>query len=197
MSQKDRAAMNEIMNSLLAKERVQKISLEIISSTFSSIFVIWRNEKFRMIVNLRRINNRLYFNVYFLSRQNTVLSSLKESMIFFSIDFIKEFFQQSIESRDYWKIIFVSQHRDLKWLTVVSMNLKNTSRFFQSRMKKIFDVFLWKFVLVYIDDIIVYSRILKKHLEHLNEVLNLLKKFEVTLSFKKCHFVLLRPRFTR
>ena len=68
------------------------------------------------------------------------------------------------------------------------MNLDNTSEFFQNRMKKIFDFYLWKFVLIYMNDIIVFSSNTKKHLTHLNEILNFLKKSEMILAFKKCHF---------
>ena len=69
------------------------------------------------------------------------------------------------------------------------MNLKNISNFFQNRMKKIFDFYLWKFVLIYMNDIIIYFKISTDHFVHLNEALNLLEKSKMTLSFSKCHFV--------
>jgi hypothetical protein len=169
-------------------DQVQKVSLEIISFATSSTFVVWRKEKSRVVINLRRINIKFYSNVYSLSKQNTILSSFDESTIFSFIDLIKNFFQQSIDSKNYWKTTFVSQHRDLEWFIVFSMSLNNTFEFFQHRMKKVLEKYLWKFVLVYIDDIIIFFSILEDHLKHLNEILILLKKSNVTLSLFKSHF---------
>ena len=140
-------------------------------------------------MNLRKINTRLYFDVYSLSKQNIILFSLSDSEIFSSINFIKKNFQQNIDSKNYWKTTFATFHKRLKWLTVFSMNLKNISNFFQNRMKKIFDFYLWKFVLIYRNDIIIYFKISINHFAHLNEAFNLLEKSKMTLSFSKCHFV--------
>ena len=158
MSTKNRKTMNEILNSLVKKNRIQKISLKTVSSVFFSAFVIWKNEKFRMIIDLKKINIRLYSDAYSLSKQNFIFSFLNEFEIFFSIDFTKGFFQQKIKSDDRWKTTFVTFHRDLKWLTVSNIKFDNTSDFFQSKMKKMFKIYLWKFVLIYMNDIIVYFK---------------------------------------
>jgi hypothetical protein len=165
MSFKDKKTMNEILNFLVTDDQVQKISLEIINFATSSAFVVWRKEKSRVMINLRRINIRLYSNVYSLFKQNTILFSFDDSIVFSSIDLIKEFFQQSIDSKDYWKTTFVSQHRELEWLTISSMSLDNISKFFQHRMKRVLEKYLWKFVLVYIDDIIIFFSILENYFE--------------------------------
>ena len=68
------------------------------------------------------------------------------------------------------------------------MKLKNIFEFFQTRMKKTFDSYLWKFVLIYMNDIIVFSRTSEEHLHYLDEVLTLLENLRVTLLLKKCHF---------
>jgi hypothetical protein len=188
MSFKDKKTMNEILNSFVTNDQVQKISLEIINLATSSAFVIWRKEKSRVIINLKRINIRLYSNAYSLLKQNTIFFSFDDSIVFSSIDLIKEFFQQTIDSKNYWKTTFVSSHRELEWLTISSMNLNNTSRFFQHRMKRILKKYLWKFVLVYIDDIIIFFSTLENHLKHLNEILILLKKSDVILFLSKSHF---------
>ena len=188
MFAKNKKAINEIFNFFVKNERVQKMFLKIIFLTFSFVFVIWKNNKLKIMINLRKINTRLYFDVYSLSKQNIILFSLNGSEIFSSINFIKKIFQQNIDSKNYWKTTFVTFHKKLKWLTIFSMNLKNTSNFFQNRMKKIFDFYLWKFVLIYMNDIIIYFKISTDHFVHLNEALNLLEKSKITLSFSKCHF---------
>ena len=188
MSVKNKKTMNEIFDFFVKDKRVQKMFLKTIFSAFFFVFVIWKNNKSKIVINLRKINTRLYSDVYSLLKQNIILSFLDDSKIFSSIDFTKEFFQQDINSKNYWKTTFATFHKELKWLTVFSMKLKNTSKFFQNRMKKIFDFYLWKFVLIYMNDIIIYFKISIDHLAHLNEALNLLKKSKVTLSLSKCHF---------
>ncbi len=55
-------------------------------------------------------------------------------------------------------------------------------------MERVLEKYLWKFVLVYIDDIIIFSPTLEDHLDHLNEILIILEKSGVTLSLSKSHF---------
>ena len=188
MSVKNKKAMNDILDFLIKDGRVQKIFLKMISSAVFSAFVIWKNDKSRIMMNLKKINTKLYSDVYSLSKQNIILSFLSESKIFSFIDFTKRFFQQNINFKNYWKTIFVTFHKKLKWLTIFSMNFENTSDFFQNRMKKIFETYLWKFVLMYMNDIIIYSKNSIDHLTHLDEILDLLKNFDVTLFLAKCHF---------
>jgi len=55
-------------------------------------------------------------------------------------------------------------------------------------MESILAKYLWFFILVYVDDIIIFSRSKEEHLHHLDRILQLLKDSEVTLSIAKCHF---------
>lgn len=71
------------------------------------------------------------------------------------------------------------------------MGLANSPGFFQHRMEGSFVGILWKFVLVYMDDVIIWSSSVKQHLQHLDEVLTLLGDSGVTISIDKYHFGLL------
>jgi hypothetical protein len=71
------------------------------------------------------------------------------------------------------------------------MKLENIFDFFQHRMKRVLKQYLWKFVLIYIDDIIIFSSTFENHLIHFDEILILLKKSKVTLFLSKFHFVYL------
>ena len=188
---KNRKIMNEILNSLAKKDKVQKISLKIVFFVFSSAFIVWKNEKFRIVIDLKKINTKLYSNAYSLSKQNVIFLFLSKFEIFFSINFIKGFFQQEIKSENKWKTTFVTFHRDLKWLTISNMKFDNTSDFFQNRIKKMFKTYLWTFVLIYMNDIIVYFKNKNQHLTHLKKILNLFEKLNVILTLKKCHFAYL------
>ena len=68
------------------------------------------------------------------------------------------------------------------------MNLTNTSNFFQHRMKKLLNSYLWKFVLIYVDDVIIYFLSLKQHIHHIDRVFSLLKNNDIIFSLIKCYF---------
>ena len=68
------------------------------------------------------------------------------------------------------------------------MGLTNSPGFFQHWMETIFGPYLWQWVLVYIDDIIIFSWTTEDHLAHLDEALRLLEQSGVSLSIAKCHF---------
>ena len=189
LTTKDKKTMNEIFDLLLKQNRIQKVFFDIFSIATSSIFVIWKNDKFKIVVDLKKINIKLYSNAYSLSRQNTIFNALNDFIIFFFVDLIKNFFQQNIKFSNWWKIIFVTFHRDQKWLTIFIMNLANTSDFFQHKMKTFLSSYFWQFVLMYIDDIIIYFSFFDQHIQHLNQTFTLLKNNDVTLTLNKCHFV--------
>ena len=68
------------------------------------------------------------------------------------------------------------------------MGVTTLPAFFQHLMERLLASYLWSSVLVYIDDIIVYSRTLEDQLLHLDTVLTTLQSSGITLSLKKCHF---------
>ena len=69
------------------------------------------------------------------------------------------------------------------------MGLSTSPAFFQYRMEKLFGGYLWKFVLVYIDDTIIFSKDIDTHIDHLSSILRILSSSGVTLNLSKCHFV--------
>lgn len=114
MSVRDRKVMDEILNPLAKKGRMQKVPLGTVSSASSPAFIVWKDEKPRVVIDLRKINTRLYSDAYPLPKQNVIFSSLGESEIFSSINLIKSFFQQEIKPEDRWKTTFVTPHRRLE-----------------------------------------------------------------------------------
>src|SRR5438876_20039 len=140
------------------------------------------------MVDLQKVNTKLYPDAYLLLRQDHILGSLGGAIIFSSMDIMKSFFQQRIQPADHWKTTFVTPHHRYKQLTVSTIGLTNLPGFFQHRMESILAKYLWFFILVYIDNIIIFSRSKKEHLHHLDRILQLLEDLGVTLSIAKCHF---------
>ena len=73
-------------------------------------------------------------------------------------------------------------------LLAATMGYLNSPGFFQHRMEELLSSYLWKFVLVYIDDVIIFSKNLMDHARHLGFVLHLLESSGITLSISKCFF---------
>ena len=188
LTRKDRDAIDHILDPLVTEGRVEKVPLGKPSASSSPAFIVWKNGKPRMVVDLRKVNTRLYPDTYPLPKQDHILESLGGSVIFSSMDITKGFYQQPLKPEDRWKTTFVTPHRGQEQLTVATMGLANSPSFFQHRMERILSRYLWKFVLVYVDDIIVYSRSPEVHLQDLDSVLTLLENSGVTLSVPKCHF---------
>lgn len=188
LSLRDQEAIDEVINPLVKQDRVQKVPLGQPAAAASPAFVVWKNGKPRVVVDLRRVNAVLYPDAYPLPKQDTVLQALGGGVVFSSFDIVKSFFQQPIEEQDQWKTAFVTPHRGQEMLCVATMGLMNSPGFFQHRMELLLGEYLWKFLLVYIDDIIIFSRNLKDHLVHLSKALTLLEQAGITLSISKCYF---------
>jgi hypothetical protein len=187
-SKRDKDAANEILDSLKEQNRVETVPLGEACPIAAPGFIVWRDNKARFVVDMRRLNKKLIPNSYPLPRQDTVLEAMGGSMVFSSMDIRKGFFQQPILESDRWKTTFVTPHRGLERLTVSTMGLATTPSFFQQRMEELLRPYLWESVIVYVDDVIVYSKDTTSHLQHLQKVLGLLSASGVTLQISKCHF---------
>jgi hypothetical protein len=188
LSPRDQQAMNEILDPLVKERRVRQVPLGKPSPAASPAFVVWKEGKPRIVVDLRR-NTKLYPDAYPLPKQDQVLMALGGATVFSSMDIKKGFFQQPIDPKDAWKTSFVTPHRGHEHLTVSTMGLANSPGFFQHRIEEILRPYLWKFVVVYVDDILVFSETLEEHYQHLSIVLRLLAESGLTLSLAKCHFI--------
>lgn len=112
-----------------------------------------------------------------MTREGASGQSVAGRTIFSSLDVTKGFFQQPILLKDRWKITFVSPHWGHEQLTVAFMGLASSLGSFQAQMERILACYLWKFVCVYIDDIIVFSHTKEEHLAHIDQGLVLLETF--------------------
>ncbi|KAI1676403.1 RVT-1 multi-domain protein [Pyrenophora tritici-repentis] len=187
-SLRDQKAIDEVLNPLQDQGRITRVPLGQPSPVSAPAFVVWKNDKPRVVVDMRKVNKALIPDAYPLPKQDTILSAMGGAMVFSSLDFVKSFFQQEIAEEDQWKTAFVTAHRGHEMFTVSTMGLANSPGFFQHRMERLFESYLWDFILVYIDDIIIFSRTLEDHLTHLDRALTLLENAGVTLSIAKCHF---------
>jgi hypothetical protein len=120
------------------------------------------------LVDLRCVNLKLFPDAYPLPQQDDVLQAMGGGIVFSSLNITKGFFQQPIRPQDHWKTAFTTPHQGLEQLTVSTMALASSPRFFQHCMEGILARYLWNFVLVYINNIIIFSRSTDDHLCHLD-----------------------------
>ena len=92
-----------------------------------------------------------------------------------------------IREQDIPKTAFTTRY-GLYEYTVMSFGLTNAPAYFMSMMNKVFMEFLDKFVVVFIDDILVYSKNEEEHKEHLHLVLEKLREHQLYAKFSKCEF---------
>src|SRR4051812_15978751 len=124
----------------------------------------------RMVVDYRSLNEVTIKNKYPLPMINDLFDQLEGASVFSKIDLRSGYHQFKIREKDIPKTAF-SKRYGLYEYTVMSFGLTNAPAYFMNMMNKVFMEFLDKFVVVFIDDILFYSKNEEDHEEHLQLVL--------------------------
>jgi hypothetical protein len=112
---------------------------------------------------------------------------LKGARVFSKIDLRSGYHQLRIQPSDIAKTAFITKYRLYEY-RVISFGLTNAPAYFMYLMNKVFMEFLNKFVVVFIDDILVYSKNEEEHEEHLRLVLQKLRENQLYAKLSKCEF---------
>ena len=126
-------------------------------------------------------------NKYPLPMINDLFDQLQGAKVFSKIDLRSGYHQVKIREKDIPKTTFTTRY-GLYEYTVMSFGLTNAPAYFMSMMNKVLMEFLDKFVVVFIDDILVYSKDEEEHKEHLRLVLEKLREHQLYAKFGKCEF---------
>ncbi|GBG81445.1 hypothetical protein CBR_g32122 [Chara braunii] len=133
------------------------------------------------------LNAQTVKNVSPLLRIDDLLERLGGAKFFSKLDLKSGYHQLEIRQEDRYKTAFKTRYGHYKWL-VMSFGLTNAPATFQTAMTTEFRHMLDRFVLIYLDDILVYSRSLDEHVEHLRTVLERLRQAKYKANRDKCEF---------
>jgi hypothetical protein len=151
------------------------------------LFVKNKDGTLRLCIDYRQLNKVTVKNKYPLPRINDLFDQLGGASIFSNIDLISGYHQVQIKDEEIHKTAFRTRYGHYEFV-VVPFVLTNSPTTFMCLMNNVLNKFLDKFVLVFIDDILIYSKNREEHEEHLILVLQVIREHQLYTKFRKCDF---------
>jgi hypothetical protein len=151
------------------------------------LFVPKEDGGLRMCINYWFLNKLTVKNRYPLPRIEDMLEQLQGASVFTGLDLASGYWQIRIHDEDVEKTAFRTHLGHFQW-RVLSFGLTNCPSTFQQVMNDIFREYLGRFVVIYLDDILIYSKTAAEHEQHLRLVLAKLRELELYCRPSKCHF---------
>ncbi|WVZ97087.1 hypothetical protein U9M48_042648, partial [Paspalum notatum var. saurae] len=148
----------------------------------------------RMCVDYRALNKVTVKNKYPLPRIDDLFDQLQGACVFSKIGLRSGYHQLKIRPSDILKTAFSTKY-GLYEYTVMSFGLTNAPAYFMQLMNSVFMDYLDKFVMVFIDDILIYSKTEAEYEEHFRLVRQRLREHKLYAKFSKCEFWIYEVRF--
>ncbi|KAI7935554.1 hypothetical protein MJO28_016425 [Puccinia striiformis f. sp. tritici] len=187
-SPKSRVALETHIKELLELKVIRKVGHNEQVEITTPVIIAWHNEKSRMVGDFRALNNYTKADNYPIPRIDHSLHNLSKAKYITTMDVLKGFHQIPIEpnSRQFMRIIC---HLGVYEYLRMPFGIKNAPSHFQRMMDTIFGTYIRQsWMMIYIDDIIIYSDDWDTHLEKITTVLKTAVEAGLKMSIKKCNF---------
>jgi hypothetical protein len=150
-----------------------------------TLFVKKKDGTLRLCIDYRKLNKMTIKNKYPLPRIDDLFDQLRGATIFSKIDLRSGYHQVRIKHEDIHKTNFRTRYGHYEFM-VVPFGITDSPTTFMCLMNNVLSKFLDRFVLVFIDDILIYSKSREGHEEHLNSMLQVLREYNLYAKFSKC-----------
>jgi hypothetical protein len=173
----------------LIKEMPQDSIIRPCHSPYSSQAILVRKKdgSWRMCIDYRDLNSQTIKNMFPIPVIEDLLDELHGATIFSKLDLKTGYHQIRMNEYDNHKTTFTTYFGHFEYI-VMPFGTTNAPATFQALMNKIFASCLRKFVLVFFDDILVFSKTKAEHALHWKEVLHILRDNQLTTKMSKCDF---------
>nr|GEU71166.1 hypothetical protein [Tanacetum cinerariifolium] len=151
------------------------------------LFVKKKDGTFWMCIDYRELNRLTVKNRYLLLKIDDLFDQLQGSRVYSKIDLRFGYHQLRVREEDIPKTAFKTRYGHYEF-QVMLFGLTNAPTVFMDLMNRVCKPYLDRFVIVFIDDILIYSKSKKEHEGHLKLIMRLLKKEELYAKFLKCEF---------
>ncbi|KAL0148816.1 hypothetical protein M9458_055825, partial [Cirrhinus mrigala] len=177
-------AMEEYIAEALKKGFIQPSTSPAASSSF---FVGKKDGGLQPCIDYRQLNSQIVQQTYPLPLVPAALEELRGAQVFTKLDLRSAYNLVRIRAGDEWKTAFITPNGHYEY-QVMAYGLSISPSVFQTFMNEVFREFLHRFVVVYIDDILIYSRNQAEHRQHVQQVLQKLREHSLYLKLEKCEF---------
>jgi hypothetical protein len=151
------------------------------------VLVQKKDGTWQLCIDYRALNKIIVRNQYLIPRIDDLLDQLKGAKFFSKVDLKSGYHQVLIKPNDVWKTTFKSKEGLFEWL-VMPFVLTNAPATYMRLMDDVLRPFTNSFVVLYFNDILIFSKTWEDHMQHIHQVLRTLRQHKLYANLKKCSF---------